>query len=522
MAPRKFLTLKEKVAIIDYHKREKCGVRKLSEVFKIGKTQAAEIVKKQEELVKEWHLNGNEQRIKLFQSGSGALIDKATLEWFGKIRSQNVPASGPMIQVKALEFAAELGIGDFKASNGWLERFRKRHGINFRAICGESSSVNMEIVENWQEKIPSIIDGYAPENILNADETGLFFRALPDKTLCFKGNRCTGGKVAKERLTVLLCASMSGEREKPLVIGKAAKPRCFKNMDITKFGIEWKANRKAWMTREIMTEWLGQLDRKMIRQDRKVLLFLDNAASHPDTIKLQNVKIVFFPPNVTSVSQPLDQGVIQNFKVMYRQLVMKHIVSELNGNEVTLQTLTKGLNVLQAISWVTNAWKNVTASTIRNCFLKAGFPASGGHPEIESYTLSDSMETTQQLINAAGYSVQVNTYIEIDSDIPTECESGDTKTILQSIQGKKDENEYSDESGSEGDANDFEENMDIHVLPINSYSEALGFVKRLNEFYHKQNDEKGVNLTQDLIVHSENIIAKPKCTKQTNINDFFK
>jgi hypothetical protein len=46
MAPCQSLTLKEKVNIIDYHKCEKCGVRKLSEVFKIGKTQAAESVKK--------------------------------------------------------------------------------------------------------------------------------------------------------------------------------------------------------------------------------------------------------------------------------------------------------------------------------------------------------------------------------------------------------------------------------------------------------------------------------------------
>jgi hypothetical protein len=46
MAPRASLTLKEKVNIIDYHKREKCGVCELPEVFKMGKTQAAEIVKK--------------------------------------------------------------------------------------------------------------------------------------------------------------------------------------------------------------------------------------------------------------------------------------------------------------------------------------------------------------------------------------------------------------------------------------------------------------------------------------------
>jgi hypothetical protein len=196
--------LKEKVNIIEYHKREKCGVRKLSEVFKIGKTQAAEIVKKKEELIKECHFNGNEQGIRQFLSVSGAVIDKAMIEWFSKIRSQSVPVSGPMIQVKALEFAAELGITDFKASNGWLERFRKRHGIKFRSICGESSSVNTETVASWEEKSPSITEGYCPENILNADETGLFFCALPDKMLCFKGKSCACGKVAKERLTVSL------------------------------------------------------------------------------------------------------------------------------------------------------------------------------------------------------------------------------------------------------------------------------------------------------------------------------
>ena len=39
MAPRKCLTLKENFYIIEYHKREKCTAQKLSEVFKIGKTQ---------------------------------------------------------------------------------------------------------------------------------------------------------------------------------------------------------------------------------------------------------------------------------------------------------------------------------------------------------------------------------------------------------------------------------------------------------------------------------------------------
>ncbi|CAB0031069.1 unnamed protein product [Trichogramma brassicae] len=47
---------------------------------------------------------------------------------------------------------------------------------------------------------------------------------------------------------------------------------------------------------------------------RKVILFMDNAGPHPDNMQLTNVKIIFLPPNTTSVSQPLDQGIIKNFK----------------------------------------------------------------------------------------------------------------------------------------------------------------------------------------------------------------
>jgi hypothetical protein len=54
----------------------------------------------------------------------------------------------------------------------------------------------------------------------------IVFQALPTKSLAVKVEKCTGGKMYKERLTVLLCGHMVGEMEKPLVIGKAAKRTC--------------------------------------------------------------------------------------------------------------------------------------------------------------------------------------------------------------------------------------------------------------------------------------------------------
>jgi hypothetical protein len=60
----------------------------------------------------------------------------------------------------------------------------------------------------------------------------LIFWALPTKSLAVKGEKCTMGKMSKERLTLLLFGNMVGEMKKPLVIGKAAKPRCFKNLKL--------------------------------------------------------------------------------------------------------------------------------------------------------------------------------------------------------------------------------------------------------------------------------------------------
>ncbi|XP_025205099.1 tigger transposable element-derived protein 6-like [Melanaphis sacchari] len=293
---RKRLNLEEKLNIIKTKETENLSVRVLAERFCISKSQ-----------------------IKLH-------------EWFCRARSYNLPVSGPLLQEKAREVANEVGLENFKASNGWLQKFRERHNISFKNICGEGNSVDTSVVEKWLEKLKTLISDYEPKNIFNCDETGLFFRALPDKTLCLKNEICRGGKIAKDRLTVLLCVNMIGEFETPLIIGKSLKPRCFKSVNVSTLGVNWKANRKAWMNRDLMTDWLMCFNRKMEMENRKIILFLDNASSHPDTLNLKNIKLIFLPPNTTSICQPLDQGIIKNFKVHYRQRLLRHILSRVDQN----------------------------------------------------------------------------------------------------------------------------------------------------------------------------------------------
>jgi hypothetical protein len=122
-------------------------------------------------------------------------------KWFKQARANNIPLNRPIIQEKAMEFVTDLKFMDFKASNGWLESWRSRFSIGFFKVCGESADVDDNVVDDFRSKIGKIVEGYKAEDIFNADETGLFFKALPDKTLAPKGEACKGGKLAKERIT---------------------------------------------------------------------------------------------------------------------------------------------------------------------------------------------------------------------------------------------------------------------------------------------------------------------------------
>ena len=132
-------------------------------------------------------------------------LDKAIYKWFINAREQNVPVSGTLLKKKAIRFARELQIEDFMGSDGWLDRWKTRHRVAFKMIAGEAKSCTPQMTSSWDETtLPTIISNYRLEDIYNADEFGLFYQALPDKTLHLKSEKCVGGKHSKTRLTVLV------------------------------------------------------------------------------------------------------------------------------------------------------------------------------------------------------------------------------------------------------------------------------------------------------------------------------
>jgi hypothetical protein len=209
------------------------------------------------------------------------------------------------------------------------------------------------------------LDTFSPCDIYNEDETGLFWKALPDCNLAFKNECVSGGKLSKERVTCLVCASMAGEKVSLLVIGEYAKPLAFKRAN--RLPIEYRANRKAWMTSTLFDEWLLKFDKRMRAEKCNVTLILDNCAAHSvNTAAVRNVSVYFLPPNTLSKTQLMDAGVIKNLKLHYHsQLVRQRLAAHEEG--VSFQ-----FNIPDSMRPLHRAWYMLEPETIINCYKSVG------------------------------------------------------------------------------------------------------------------------------------------------------
>ncbi len=116
-------------------------------------------------------------------NGNGKVLDERVYEWFANIRCPNILVFGPILQTKALQVVASIGLNDFRASNGWLEAFRKCHCIQFRLLFGESARMDENVVNHWKQNLPNIIEGYDTWDIWNVNESKFLWKGVPNRSL---------------------------------------------------------------------------------------------------------------------------------------------------------------------------------------------------------------------------------------------------------------------------------------------------------------------------------------------------
>jgi hypothetical protein len=179
-------------------------------------------------------------------------------------------------------------------------------------------------VELARNAIPKIgnTGGFAAQDIYNQDETGQFWRQVPQRSLAT--DKRAGRKQDKERITVSLCCNATGTDKRELfVIGKSKRPRSFPRtfQPECDWGIRYRHS-KAWMMAADFSNLVKDWNQKLQATTRKIMLIVDKAPTHmvqgvtPEkehglqVFTLLKIKVTFLPPNVTAKSQPCDQGII--------------------------------------------------------------------------------------------------------------------------------------------------------------------------------------------------------------------
>ncbi|CAB4061468.1 unnamed protein product [Lepeophtheirus salmonis] len=148
------------------------AVTKIQEILGVGKTQVYETLKNKEKIQRDY--NYDKRKLLVDRHSKYSAANKRVIEWFMACRSKKFPLTGPLIRGKAATFALSMGLNDFEASQGWLQKFIYINQLSSAVLCSEGAEVQPETIEEWKKNLPVLLEGYQAKDVFNWNETGLF------------------------------------------------------------------------------------------------------------------------------------------------------------------------------------------------------------------------------------------------------------------------------------------------------------------------------------------------------------
>ncbi|XP_033761638.1 tigger transposable element-derived protein 6-like [Pecten maximus] len=195
------------------------------------------------------------------------------------------------------------------------------------------------------------------------------------------------------------------------------------------------------MTSEMHISWVRDLDRKFARENRKVLLFIDNCPAHTVVNNLKSIEIRFLPPNSISFLQPMDQGIIiNNFNVFYRELLIQAMLKAMDKKKHKFV-----VDLASAINWI------YRACGLQACFGKVGFKSDPAEVIIEidqSDDILDDMPLSD--LRRVLLDTPLTEYIEVDSQLTSRKTFTTDKDIVRDLT----DTDVNQDSSQESDIDD--------------------------------------------------------------------
>lgn len=299
-------------------------------------------------------------------------LEQALYEWFLQKKSIGESVTGTMLQEKAVELNTMLnGTSNFKGTNGFISKFKKRHSIGSSTVHEERASANKSASTFCREFIRYIMDNKIPlDKVYNAKETVLYWKTLPNKTLITSSEdeEAPDRESDKNKVTLMVCTNATGSHKLPmLIVGEAHN--CFEN--VRSSSIIYTKQSNACIDKQLMLTWyqeifLPEIEAVHSSSAEQCLLLLDNSPNYPleelNSIS-ERCQVICLPSNATSLI-PMDQGVIEKLKKIYRKHFLRVILTADTAEDV--QKLLKSLDMLKCCHLISDAWDEVTEFVIKD------------------------------------------------------------------------------------------------------------------------------------------------------------
>ena len=391
------LSLTEKVEAADLLKSGK----KISEVmqrFNISRRTVSNIKSNVADLVRRASESSLPSTRKTFRETRYSELDAALKLYVSTAEAGKLRIKTDMLRIRALfekqrilDRNPENQVKSFVASKGWIDAFFKR---NCKIDGREKRDQGEAMMTNKSSRITIMRDAlndFPPDRIFNVSETGLFYRLFPRHSYSFVNDniisvRRTKYMTTEDRISVYVCTNADASIQIPItMIGSQKEPPSFR---LSNPSVPYLYQKNAWSDGHVFNTWLEDIFLPTVRRTTSepiVLLMDPSIVRCCDDYKSSDTKLHLFqfPPNVATMHQPVERGVISAWKALYRYTLMKELSKDLEGRVSRrehsrmllpeLRGMEEGFepNLLEVSEMIQESWRQVSTASIISCWLRA-------------------------------------------------------------------------------------------------------------------------------------------------------
>jgi len=267
----------------------------------------------------------------------------------------------------------KTSISGYNALFRLLQRFAHRHGFSRQIITRSTKSLEdlLAIRDNFSEAFWAAHGHVPQEDILNVDETGVYYDMPPSRIWALRGGSAKVASVSKQssRVTAVMAIRSNGEKLPILFILKGTPGGRIESTELGTYpeGHFYTVQQNAWMDGKVWTMYLDTVLKPEIRGPSVILL--DNLDVHVSETSINTVAgelfstVVPLPANTTSVTQPLDVEVMGPLKSKLRAA---WLTEDIHSTRMTAKQ-----NRLAIVKRTISAWEVIQEETVRSSFRKA-------------------------------------------------------------------------------------------------------------------------------------------------------